>query len=146
METLMSLAMWVYATVLRISSRVVDRLDEPARPLPDVTGQETRGRPDPGGTAGNRDDWWPRSLGLSRLGGMSGAGSAFTLNAPSEAWSQSEEWDGDSLDEQDQRFEGAEGKAMFALKWLLMAAGVAMFCIAAGAVAYDVYLQCSSKN
>jgi hypothetical protein len=29
---------------------------------------------------------------------------------------------------------------MFALKWLLMAAGVAMFGSAAGVVAYDVYL------
>ena len=29
---------------------------------------------------------------------------------------------------------------MFALKWLLMAAGVAMFGTAAGVVAYDVYL------
>ena len=29
---------------------------------------------------------------------------------------------------------------MFALKWLLMAAGIAMFGTAAGVVAYDVYL------
>ena len=28
---------------------------------------------------------------------------------------------------------------MFALKWLLMAAGIAMFGTAAGVVAYDVY-------
>src|SRR4029077_17564670 len=35
--------------------------------------------------------------------------------------------------------EGKE-KVMFALKWLLMAAGIAMFGTAAGVVAYDVYL------
>jgi regulator of protease activity HflC (stomatin/prohibitin superfamily) len=44
------------------------------------------------------------------------------------------------LDEQDHRLEEAEVKSMFALKWLLMAAGVAMFGTAAGVVSYDVYL------
>src|ERR1700736_6960711 len=46
----------------------------------------------------------------------------------------------DPLDDHDLRFEGTEGNVMFALKWLLMAAGVAMFGSAAGVVAYDVYL------
>jgi uncharacterized membrane protein len=35
---------------------------------------------------------------------------------------------------------------MFALKWLLMVAGVAMFGTAAGVVAYDVYLARGSPG
>jgi len=101
-----------------ISARAMDGLDEPARPVRNAARKADGSRPDaPDGAAvgygGGTADRIEREV-------------AHHARIP--------------LDEQYRRLEGQEAIVMLALKWLLMAAGVAMFGTAAGVVGYDVYL------